>query len=61
MLSNNIEITENEISKLRAENEKLKKELSYQSRKHAQWKSLAMCFHDSLWKLIDEYVLNDTK
>ena len=59
MNSKNIELINEELLKLRAENQKLKDELSNETKKHKQWKEIAMCFHDSLWKLIDEYVMTD--
>lgn len=35
----------------------LKNQLEYESKKHKQWKSLAMTFHDTLWTLVEEYVM----
>lgn len=35
----------------------LKSKLEYESKKHKQWKSLAMTFHDTLWELVEKYVL----
>lgn len=35
----------------------LKSQLEYEKKKHKQWKELAMTFHDSLWTLVDEYVI----
>jgi len=58
-MSDNVENLTNELMKLEAEVQKLKDELTYQSQKHEQWKKLAMCFHDSLWQLIDKYIMTD--
>lgn len=59
MTPNDIEAVNKELLKLQNENQRLREELSYESKKHKQWKSLAMCFHDSLWKLIDKYIMNE--
>lgn len=37
--------------------EDLKNQLEYESKKHKQWKSLAMTFHDTLWELMEKYVM----
>lgn len=52
----NVKEMQTTIQKLQAENARLQEELSYQKRKHEQWKSLAMIFHDSLWKMVDKYI-----
>lgn len=43
--------------KLLQEITELKNQLEYESKKHKQWKSLAMTFHDTLWTLVEEYVM----
>ena len=35
----------------------LKNQLEYETKKHKQWKDLAMTFHDTLWSLVEEYVM----
>lgn len=35
----------------------LKSQLAYETKKHEQWKSLAMTFHDTLWELVEKYVM----
>ena len=32
-------------------------QLKNESQKHKQWKALAMVFHDSLWDMVNKYVL----
>lgn len=49
-------LTKSRLEALEAENAKLKEELEFQKMKHNQWKSQAMMFHDTLWKLIDKYI-----
>ena len=49
-------LTKSRLEALEAENSKLKEELEFQKMKHNQWKSQAMMFHDTLWKLIDKYI-----
>lgn len=43
--------------KLSDEIDELKTQLEYESKKHKQWKSLAMTFHDTLWELVEKYVM----
>jgi|GEM_PF-5191197 len=47
-----INILEDEISSL-------KEKLEYEHSKHIEWKNLATMFHDTLWKMIDKYVMTD--
>ncbi|MBR3644911.1 MAG: hypothetical protein IKN54_00680 [Lachnospiraceae bacterium] len=58
---NQHEVTKTELSittdKLLHEITTLKTQLEYETKKHKQWKELAMTFHDSLWSLVEEYVL----
>lgn len=46
-----------ETEELLLEIKQLKEQLDYESRKHKQWKELAIVFHDSLWDMVNQYVL----
>jgi cell shape-determining protein MreC len=48
---------ENKIAALELQNAQLKAQLAHEKKKHSQWKSLAMLFHDTIWKLMNQYVL----
>lgn len=57
MEQNNSEELVHTTDELLQEITELKSQLEYESKKHKQWKSLAMTFHDTLWSLIEEYVM----
>lgn len=46
-----------ETEELLLEIQELKEQLAYETQKHKQWKELAIVFHDSLWDMVNQYVL----
>ena len=54
---NENELLLKETEDLLLEIQQLKKQLEYESQKHKQWKALAMVFHDSVWDMVNKYVL----
>ena len=54
---NENELLLKETEDLLLEIQQLKKQLEYESQKHKQWKALAMVLHDSLWDMVNKYVL----
>lgn len=53
-------LIQDETEELLREIEELKVQLAFESQKHKQWKELAMVFHDSVWEMVNKYVLMDT-
>ena len=56
-MNNDNELLQKETEDLLLEIQQLKEQLEYESQKHKQWKELAIVFHDSLWDMVNRYVL----
>lgn len=54
-----LENMQSKIAMLEEEITSLKQQLDFEHSKHKEWKSLASMFHDTLWKMIDKYVMVD--
>ncbi|MGN0383933.1 MAG: hypothetical protein ACI4DS_06655 [Eubacterium sp.] len=61
MIQGNVDALLIQIKDLQSENAVLKEQLDYQTKKHEQWKGLATIFHDTLWKMIDQYVMKNSE
>lgn len=55
--NSNLDSIMDRLQTLETENKILRKKLEYESTKHRDWKKLAMSFHDTLWKMIDHYMI----
>ncbi len=56
-VNSNMDSIKDRLKTLETENAILRKKLEYESAKHKDWKKLAMSFHDTLWKMIDHYMI----
>lgn len=55
-----MELLQQELENLKSENNELREKLEFEEGKHKQWKEHATMFHDTLWRMIDHYIIDES-